>query len=133
MHFDAHDARWPPCRVSHHGPGYGVAHPGVNVWRRGPPLGGRRRRSRTTATKTATTPMATTPGSRKLLGAGTGRGVSVGGGELAGGGEVAGGEVTGARAKPEQVTVTDVPGCPSEGASVISGLPTASFTVIAGS
>jgi hypothetical protein len=119
-------------------------------------LGGRRRRIRTTATMTATTPMATTPGSRKLLGAGTGRGVSVGGGELPGGGEVAGGEVAGgevaggdvpggdvpggdvpggdvpgAMAKPEPVTVTDVPGCPIEGDSVITGLPTASFTVTA--
>jgi hypothetical protein len=92
--------------------------------------------------------MAATPGSRKLLGAGTGRGVSVGGGELAGGGEVTGGdvtggdvtggdvtggEVTGAMAKPEPVTVTDEPGCPTEGARVITGLPAASSTVTAGS
>jgi hypothetical protein len=97
--------------------------------------------------------MAATPGSRKLLGAGTGRGVSVGGGELAGGGEVTGGdvtggdvtggdvtdgevtggEVTGAMAKPEPVTVTDEPGCATEGVSVITGLPAASSTVTAGS
>jgi hypothetical protein len=99
--------------------------------------------SKTTATKTATTPMAATPGSRKLLGAGTGRGVSMGGGELVGGGEVAGGDVAGgdvaggdvagAMAKPEPVTVTDEPGCPSEGARVITGLPAASSTVTAGS
>lgn len=85
--------------------------------------------------------MAATAGSRKLLGAVTGRGVSVGGGELTGGGEVAGGDVaggdvtggdvTGAMAKPEPVTVTDEPGCPTEGASVITGLPAASFAVTA--
>jgi hypothetical protein len=86
--------------------------------------------------------MAATPGSRKLLGAGTGRGVSVGGGEVTGGdvtggdvtgGDVTGGEVAGAMAKPEPVTVTDEPGCPTEGASVITGLPAASSTVTAGS
>ena len=82
--------------------------------------------------------MAATPGSRKLLGAGTGLGVSVGGGELAGGGEVAGGDVAGgdvagAMAKPEPVTVTDEPGCPTEGARAITGLPAASSTVTAGS
>jgi hypothetical protein len=91
--------------------------------------------------------MAATPGSKKLLGADTGRGVSVGGGELTwggvvaggdvaggdvAGGDVAGGDVAGAMAKPEPVTVTDVPGCPSEGASVITGLLAASFTVTAG-
>jgi hypothetical protein len=81
--------------------------------------------------------MATTPGSKNLLGAGAGRGVSVGSGELVGGGEVAGGDVAGgdvagAVAKPEPVTVTDVPGCPSEGAGVIAGLPAASFTVTTG-
>jgi hypothetical protein len=96
----------------------------------------------------ATTPMAATPGSRKLLGAGTGRGVSVGGRELAGGGDVAGGDVAGgdvaggdvagedvagAMAKPEPVTVTDEPGCPSEGARVITGLPAASSTATASS
>ena len=102
----------------------------------GPPLGGRRRMSRTTVTKTATAPMATTPSSRKLLGAGSGCGVVVGCAVVGGavvGGAVVGGAVVGAMAKPTPVTVTDVPGCPCEGANVITGLPTVSFTVIAGS
>jgi hypothetical protein len=91
--------------------------------------------------------MATKEARRKFLGTGTGRGVSVGGGELAGGGEVVAGEVVAgevvagevvgevvaARAKPEPVTFTDAPCCPDDGDSVITGLPTASSTVLAGS
>jgi hypothetical protein len=86
--------------------------------------------------------MATMTGNRKLR-AGTGRGVSVGGGEVTGGevtggevtggdvtgGEVAGGEVAGATTKPVPVTVTDVPGGPCEGASVITGLPAVGSTI----
>ena len=99
-------------------------------------MGGRRRMSRTTATKTTTTPMATTPSSRKLLGAGSGCGVVVGCAVVGGavvGGAVVGGAVVGAMAKPTPVTVTDVPGFACEGANVITGLPTVSFMVTAGS
>jgi hypothetical protein len=64
-------------------------------------------------------------------------GGDVTGGDVTGGdvtgGDVTGGDVTGAMAKPEPVTVTDEPGCPTEGARVITGLPTASSTVTAGS
>jgi hypothetical protein len=81
--------------------------------------------------------MATMPGNRKLLGAGTGSGVPVGGGEVAAGvvaaGVVAAGVVADATAKPAPVTVTVVPVCPLEGDNVITGLPTVSSTVIAGS
>ena len=57
------------------------------------------------------------------------------GGEVVGGEEVGvvGGEEVGAMAKPAPVTVTDVPGFACEGANVITGLPTVSFMVTAGS
>jgi hypothetical protein len=98
--------------------------------------------SRTTDTKAVTTPMATTTGSRKLLGADSGCGVVVGsglvgvgevGGGVLGGGVLGGGVLGGAMAKPEPATFTNVPGCPSWGSSVTSGLPAASRTVTAGS
>jgi len=98
--------------------------------------------SRTTVIKTASTPMATATGSRKLPGAGSGCGVVVGSGLVGVGevgvgevgvGEVGGGVVGGAMAKPDPVTFTDVPGRPSWGSSVTSGLPAASRTVTAGS
>jgi hypothetical protein len=91
--------------------------------------------------------MATTTGSRKLLGADSGCGVVVGsglvgvgevgggvlGGGVLGGGVLGGGVLGGAMAKPEPATFTNVPGCPSWGSSVTSGLPAASRTVTAGS
>jgi hypothetical protein len=75
-------------------------------------------------------------GGGELAGGGEVAGRDVTGGEVTGGevtgGDVAGGDVAGATAKPEPVTVTEVPGCAVEGVSVITGLAAASFAVTVG-
>jgi hypothetical protein len=71
-------------------------------------------------------------GVSELVEAGELAGGDEAGGDEAGGDE-AGGDEADSMAKPEPVTVTDEPGCPSEGARVITGLLAASFAVTAGS